>query len=390
MAYFRRALAGAALTVIAACGQASSGGTGGSIATNCQPGATGACTCPNLSIGLQTCNAEGSAFGTCVCGDGGPSGNGGGGGGGGQADGGADASDAGPVLTPQTLVSQQAGLKDIAIDATYVYWTAASAGVVAACPLTGCGAPTVLASGEPYPLGVATSGGQAYWSDYGLPGDGGTVVGGGVGSSTVGSGDGKILVGNEIHAGPIAADPNNIYWSAAGQVSMCDPQSCAPAGVAVDTAQAIAVDAASIYWTSAVTGAVLKNVIGNDAGSVQTITPAGYQGENLRGLVVSGGNVYWATPDQVFSCPSSGCTAAPAALAANQGIVGLQHPLAADGAYLYWANGTTVVRCAIPGGCNGTPEVIADGQIAPTAVAVSATTVYWIDGANILSLAKPM
>ncbi len=413
MAYLRRALTSAALIVIAACGQSGSSGTGGSTTTNCNPGATGACTCTGADIGIQTCSADGSMFLPCVCGDGGTSGTGGAGGSGGAGGAGttstgaggsdagtgdagdagsgndasvADASDGGAV--PQVLVSGQAGLKDLAIDGTSIYWTAAIGGIVGSCGLSGCAAPAVLAAGEPYPLGVAASGGQVFWTNNGLPNDAGIDTGSlGAGTSTAGSG--RVFLIKQPLAGAIAADPNNIYWATETQLSACDPQNCVPAVVALDTAQAVAVDAAAVFWTSAVTGAVSTNQIGADAAAGQLITPAGYTAVNVRGLVVSGGNVYWGTPEQILSCPTSGCPGTPAPFATNQGIVGLQHPLATDGAYLYWSSGTTVVRCAIPGGCNGTPEVVAGGQIAPTAVAVNATTVYWIDGASILSLPKP-
>ncbi|HEY3821921.1 MAG TPA: hypothetical protein VGL81_32365 [Polyangiaceae bacterium] len=76
--------------------------------------------------------------------------------------------------------------------------------------------------------------------------------------------------------------------------------------------------------------------------------------------------------------------------------------IATDGANVYWVDQSTVpddgngrvLRCTT-GGCNGAPETLAGrvdagvpGLLAWAAIAVDASSVYWIDGGAIVKRAK--
>ena len=86
---------------------------------------------------------------------------------------------------------------------------------------------------------------------------------------------------------------------------------------------------------------------------------------------------FWATPDTVFACPLAGCAGGPSVLAAQQNIVALRRPLAADDTHVYWSSDKAIVRCPLSGCVGGQPKVVAAGQAEPTSVAVDATHVYW-------------
>lgn len=86
-------------------------------------------------------------------------------------------------------------------------------------------------------------------------------------------------------------------------------------------------------------------------------------------------------------------------LASGNAIPGAARGLALDDDFAYWSNAApnqidrqkrtaSVVRCAKTG-C-ALPEVLADGQLVPRAVAVSKGAVYWTTGdGNVMKLAKP-
>jgi hypothetical protein len=56
---------------------------------------------------------------------------------------------------------------EIAVDATYVYWTGFKDGTVKRCPIAGCsGGPTLIASDEGGPSGIALDADNVYWTNY--------------------------------------------------------------------------------------------------------------------------------------------------------------------------------------------------------------------------------
>ena len=113
-------------------------------------------------------------------------------------------------------------------------------------------------------------------------------------------------------------------------------------------------------------------------GAGPTVLAAGQPAPH--GLVVGGGNAYWVTAKgDVMSCSVDGCFTS-SLIASGQSIASTSYALAIDDVALYWANGSTgtIVSCPLSGG-EGVPTVVglASGSVA--AIAVDATSLYWVD-----------
>jgi hypothetical protein len=243
--------------------------------------------------------------------------------------------------------------KHLAVDGTHVYWGNADccSGVVARCPLAGCGAAAaeVLASGEE-PTGIALDTGFVYWSDHNAgeirrkPLDGGaqqlvsptagalpaTVTAGGgfafwiedfsgeVDRSNPADG-GYLEIGKNGQSGrDLALDPTYVYWGAAigpfelGKISRAPRDGSGPSqllGPAQGEPMAVAVDTKKVYWTA--------TLMATDGGTV-------------------GG---------VYSCDVAGCNPAPTVLAAAQD---LPRGIAVDDTAIYWGSNGFVMKLVKP------------------------------------------
>lgn len=65
---------------------------------------------------------------------------------------------------PRVVVTDLAGLVEIAVDETHVYFTSLDDSAVMRCPLEGCTTPEVLAVFEPALMGIALQGDYVYWN----------------------------------------------------------------------------------------------------------------------------------------------------------------------------------------------------------------------------------
>jgi sugar lactone lactonase YvrE len=135
----------------------------------------------------------------------------------------------------------------------------------------------------------------------------------------------------------------------------------------------IAVDQASIYWTTFDLGRTFVMKMPLDGGTAVTLAigpGAPY------GLAVDGTHVYWTQAangtGSVMSVPVDGGPAVPLAVGQAE-VVGP----AVDSTSIYWSagDGGLVMRASLDGAA---PTVVAAGQFVPSAVAVDATSVYWI------------
>ncbi|HEY5243306.1 MAG TPA: hypothetical protein VIJ22_17620, partial [Polyangiaceae bacterium] len=72
----------------------------------------------------------------------------------------------------------QGGPEDIAATATRIFWTNHDSKQVMECAAIGCGAsPTVFASSQATPTGIAVDAVNVYWTDYGAgTGDGVVMI----------------------------------------------------------------------------------------------------------------------------------------------------------------------------------------------------------------------
>jgi hypothetical protein len=198
----------------------------------------------------------------------------------------------------------------------------------------------------------------------------------------------------------MAVDRASIYWTTRGAVMRMSlvganpavlasgwplpppqgPPSGPDGGSGLSSRGGIAVDGTSVYWTecggAAADGTVMKTAL--EGG-----TPTAFASAQARpmGVAVDAVNVYWANNGSsdvadgtVMRVPHAG--GPPTTLASGQaGPVGI----AADSVNVYWTSsrgpGTgSVMKVPIDG---GTPTAIALDQARPCAIVVDGSSVYW-------------
>ena len=103
-------------------------------------------------------------------------------------------------------------------------------------------------------------------------------------------------------------------------------------------------------------------------------------------VVADAANVYWLdqTSDVAYECPITGCPGgAPIPLGTAAGA------RAIDSSNVYWAgSGPSLVKCAI-GGCGSNPTTVLPSiAVHPPIFQVSSTTIYWLNGATLMKVAK--
>jgi hypothetical protein len=239
------------------------------------------------------------------------------------------------------------------VDGANVYWAAnnsgGSSGKVASCPLAGCpmpASPTVLASGQTGPWGVAVDSGNVYWS-----------TGSTLDKAPLPSGGSVTPVGSESKSiQPIAVDTANAYWADVnGSVMRCALSGCSSSATSLSTASVaspsngLTLDGANVYWTTsgilsginAFIGTVSKVPIGGG-----TVTVIATLQNEPAGIAVDNTSVYWANSGAgtIVKCPLAGCPSnKQTTLAQSQDT---PNGVAVDGTYVYWTTlgGGTVMR----------------------------------------------
>jgi hypothetical protein len=165
--------------------------------------------------------------------------------------------------TPTVLASGQGfGIRNIAVDATNVYW-AADPGTVSKVPKTG-GPVTVLASGLGTIGDLQTDAANVYWI-HGTPNKElaatGNYIDGDIMAISVEGGTPTTLVSGQTALAGLAVDGTNVYWTTGGTGPYCNmdgtimkvsPRGGTPIILASGQPQPtdIAVDDTSVYWTN--------------------------------------------------------------------------------------------------------------------------------------------
>jgi hypothetical protein len=156
-----------------------------------------------------------------------------------------DVSACGARGCPQTLTTAP-GANRIATDGRNVYWTE-SGGTIMTCSVASC-SPTLMASGQTSPVGIAVDAINVYWVNDSTSGTIMTMPKAGGMVTTLASGQNAPV--------QLAVDASGVYWTNSGDGSVMrysfQPGATNPTTLAAAqgiTADAIAVDATSVYWS---------------------------------------------------------------------------------------------------------------------------------------------
>lgn len=238
------------------------------------------------------------------------------------------------------------------------------------------------------PVGVGETDGRGYGDAY---------VDGGEMDADVWSGDGPSTTDGAESAdasNDAGADGSDDAGVDASDDASCSGDQCGPITLAAPAyyVQGVVTDGTNVYWTDSVESLIFWCPIsgcGQDPALFAFDISEGYP----QPIVVSGGNVYWASvgrngPGAIVGCTGDCPMYVSGLLADSQdGPAGLM----TDGTNLYWTNGSSgeVMSCPawLPDAgmnpCN--PTALATGRESPGALAVQGDTIYWSDDAGIVT-----
>jgi hypothetical protein len=293
---------------------------------------------------------------------------------------------------------------DFAIDLNFAYAVingAANAGLVEKCALTGCASGAgVVASGQPqYMLSVTTSSAGVFWT--GLESSGGSAAG--CAPATCANGVVTYLTSPSEQPYTIAADGTNVYYSLLNNnsgvgfqgIQTCPVGGCPSSGPTTFaggnapyalTPYFLADAAGFVFWTDALDPSSLKKCSVNGCAGTPANLATSPSSDFYQHVVADAANVYWLdqTSDVAYECPITGCPGgAPIPLGTAASA------LAIDSSNVYWAgSGPSLVKCAI-GGCGSNPTTVLPSiAVNPPIFQVSSTTIYWLNGATLMKVAK--
>ena len=294
---------------------------------------------------------------------------------------------------PVVVASSNAGIWDLAVDSTYVWWTQP---VVPGQPKSGALLRKAFAAGSTNdavlsqlndPRGIAVDNINVYWVDYlDTSVNQVKVAGGGfLGDYPLFGSDGGQISPSYANAIDVAFDANNIYWVSntstgcvlsvpIGNPAEAEPN---PLQCGENYPYAIATDGTNVYWVdqgnTASNGLVRQMPV--DGSSGPTTLSSGEA--NPFAIAVDSKNVYWvdnANPGSVKQVPIGG-TGPVVTLAQNEGA---PYGIAIDANNVYWTDFSDNTVNAVPIG-GGNKTVYAANQSSPSAITVDQVNIYWVN-----------
>jgi hypothetical protein len=277
---------------------------------------------------------------------------------------------------PITLASGYPFPHGIAVNAQYVYWTnygddtMSEVGSVMRVNLDGSGI-TILAANQDKPTGIIVTADTLYWSNYGTKAGGGGVM---KMPLAVGSSPSPMATGLTA-PDDLAFDSTSIYFAtntnqgAVLKQGFSDPNAT-PLISDQSSPFGVAVDASYLYWTNNVGGTVMRAEL--TGGGILTLS----SGETEPwDIAVDANDVYFTTKSAIRRVPRGGGGAENLAL-------GQSNPwgIAIDATGVYWANHNSDQIMRLAPGVN-TPAVIATAKH-PGYIALDARGIYWTETVN--------
>lgn len=256
-----------------------------------------------------------------------------------------------PLSKPETLTSGLATPERIAVDKTHAYVTSllASESRVLKLPLAGTPTPEAFAIAERHPRDILVDDTHVYWTNskdlvvrrQAKTDTAGTAESVFAVSSLEGEPWGLAAFGDKLYITTFSVG-GNVYEHGKAPTFVPDAGSDdakRALAIAQDTALAIAVDAANVYWTVKNSGFVLQ-IPRSTPGSPTVL--ADKQNAPL-GITVDDGFVYWCSNggEKMMRVPKGGDAGGAKTLAEKQ--VGCSY-VVTDGTFVYWTNeggGTT-------------------------------------------------
>jgi hypothetical protein len=271
----------------------------------------------------------------------------------------------------------------VAVDATNVYFTEGSAGIVGKAPLTATGVITQLATGQGTTIGVAvdTSGNVYFAVDSSSSGG---IMKVPAGTTTPSS------FASVSSAYWLVTDGSHLYWtsnSGNGTVWQVSVGGGSPTPIATGQSWPtdIAMTTTNVYWGTEQNGDGIWSYTIASGTSTQIVTSQ----NNARAVAADSNNVYWGddtAPGTVSQQPLGGGT--PTTLGANESI---PYSIVADSTrgYVYWTDngGNKVMRAKI--GVAGSGALLWSDS-APRQITQDANAIYWTSKGNgkVMMLAK--